>query len=335
MLAKITALLNINGVGMITVYDTACGSRNLGDQIIMDAVIDILSDIFTPIPLVRYPTHYPLAKETLKQAWSNKLGFVAGTNLLRPNLRYRASQNKWALSFFDAWRMQPAILFGCGWNNYSNKTKPRSKMYYKRVLSSHFTHAVRDNYTRDKLIECGVENVVNTGCPTLWKLTPEHLQGLPAKKSKNVVFTLTDYRTNIEPDIFLVQTLKEHYESIYFWPQGSGDFEYLNNLAIDTSDIDVIKNTLSDFNQTLDMESIDYVGTRLHAGVRALQKQKRSIIIAIDNRATEMSKDFDLPVIERDDLAKSLKDRLYNYPQVSLNLPRDTINVWKSQFKVV
>ena len=46
-------------------------------------------------------------------------------------------------------------------------------------------------------------------------------------------------------------------------------------------------------------ENIDYVGTRLHAGIRALQHKKRTIIIGIDNRAIEKAKDFNLTVIDR------------------------------------
>jgi len=53
---------------MITVYDTACGSLNMGDEIIMDAVMLHLESMFEHQQFCRYPTHYALASKTLKKA---------------------------------------------------------------------------------------------------------------------------------------------------------------------------------------------------------------------------------------------------------------------------
>ena len=58
-------------------------------------------------------------------------------------------------------------------------------------------------------------------------------------------------------------------------------------------------------------KELDYVGTRLHAGVRAMQKGRRSIILSIDNRAREMGKDYNLNVIERNDIYK-LEEYIYS-----------------------
>ena len=49
--------------------------------------------------------------------------------------------------------------------------------------------------------------------------------------------------------------------------------------------------TLEAFDNLLESEiDLDYIGTRLHAGIRAIQKKRRSIIIGVDNRALEMQK---------------------------------------------
>ena len=37
----------------------------------------------------------------------------------------------------------------------------------------------------------GIQNVLNTGCPTMWRLTPEYCATIPTQKAKNVVFTLS------------------------------------------------------------------------------------------------------------------------------------------------
>ena len=38
----------------------------------------------------------------------------------------------------------------------------------------------------------------------------------------------------------------------------------------------------------------------MHGGIRALQHGRRALIIAIDNRAREKHRDFNIPVLERD-----------------------------------
>ena len=58
----------------------------------------------------------------------------------------------------------------------------------------------------------------------------------------------------------------------------------------------------------------------------------RSLIFAIDNRATEMGRDFDLPVIQRDDVETQLRDWIHGEKETKLNLPWDNIALWKKQF---
>lgn len=50
---------------------------------------------------------------------------------------------------------------------------------------------------------------------------------------------------------------------------------------------------------------IDYVGTRLHGKIRVLNREKRAIILAVDNRAIEIANDTALPVVRREDIQKS------------------------------
>jgi len=78
--------------------------------------------------------------------------------------------------------------------------------------------------------------------------------------------------------------------------------------------------------------SLDYVGTRLHAGIRALQKSRRTIIIGIDNRSLEKAKDFDITVVERKNL-NGLKSRIKKPFTTRIKLPKKEIQRWKSQFQ--
>ncbi len=47
---------------------------------------------------------------------------------------------------------------------------------------------------------------------------------------------------------------------------------------------------------------VDYIGTRLHGGVFCLLRGKRSLIVEVDNRATEIARDTGLPTVKRVDL---------------------------------
>lgn len=323
---------------MITVYDTATGSSNIGDYIIMEAAKKELNVMFADETFDYFATHKVLTREEMDRAWLNSLAFVCGTNLLRASWRFKATKNQWCISFFDGFRMQPAILLGVGWNNYRKKTKLRAAIFYKNALRKDILHSVRDNYTKEKLALCGIHNVINTGCPTLWCLDDNHLSTIPSTKSAAVVFTLTDYRKDIELDKKIIHILKKQYEYVYFWPQGSKDKEYLieelgSNVDIETNDILILEESLAAFDNLLQNEEVDYVGTRLHAGIRALQKSKRSIIIGVDNRAIEMQKDINLPVVQRERV-EQLNDLIEEEWQPKLNIPWHKIKEWKAQFLI-
>jgi len=322
-------------VSMITIYDTSSGSLNTGDAIIMEAAMTELEKIFSHEHFVHYPTHYSLARSTLKQAWRNDLAFVCGTNLLRNGWRFKARKNQWSLRFIDAFKMQPAILFGVGWSAYTNETEWTAKVFYANALRKDIIHSVRDGYTEKKLKECGLSNVINTGCPTLWGLTSDKVASIPNKKSSSVVFTLTDYCQDSNLDTLLISTLASNYEIVYFWPQGSEDLVYFQELSLDSSinfdQVKLIPSNLRAFNDVLNNNDIDYVGTRLHAGIRALQLSRRTIIIGIDNRAIEMKEDFNLPVVSRESTGELVD--LINMDWIpSLNIPWAQIEEWKNQF---
>lgn len=320
---------------MITIYDTATGSLNIGDTIIMEAAMTELEKMFSYGHFVHYPTHYALARSTLKKAWKNDLAFVCGTNLLRNYWKFKARKNQWSLRFLDAFRMQPAILFGVGWNVYANETEWKAKVFYRNALRKDIIHSVRDSYTENKLKKCGVKNVINTGCPTLWSLTDEKMLSVPNKKANSVVFTLTDYRQDYELDTSLINTLVANYKTVYFWPQGSEDLAYFQDLsangAANADQIKILPNNLRAYNDVLRNNKVDYVGTRLHAGIRALQLSRRAIIIGVDNRAIEMKKDVNLPVVSRESI-EELIELINGIWTPSLNIPWTQIQEWKSQF---
>ena len=196
-------------------------------------------------------------------------------------------------------------------------------------MSKEYIHSVRDENTKIFLEKLGF-TAINTGCCTLWDLTSQHCKDIPKIKSDTVVFTLTDYSKNIEKDQQLIDILKKKYKKIYFWPQGLEDYDYFKSLD-NINNIKMLGPSLEEYETFLKNNDCDYVGTRLHGGIKALQLKKRSIIISIDNRARNMGRDYNLVCIERNDIY-NLNNLIDSEIETNITLDFEKINQWKSQF---
>lgn len=310
----------------ITLLDTAVASTNLGDQIIMGAAEKQVRSIIKDAFIYSIPTHEIIFRRSYKLLRKSEYAFVGGSNLLNSRMWF---YRLWKVSIIDALFIKNLILFGCGWYQYQKNTDLYTKLLLRTILSKEKMHSVRDNYTKEKLADIGIMNTINTGCPTLWELSPEHCSAIPRQKAENVLCTLTIYNRNTSLDTELIRTLKKNYRKIYFWIQTAGDYVY--SKGIDPH-LEYIEPSLCGLDQLLfSNEDIDYIGTRLHAGIRALQAKRRSIIVEIDNRAREMGKNFNLPTVERDNSEK-LNTLIKSDFTTSIDLDHDAINQWKSQF---
>ncbi len=227
-----------------------------------------------------------------------------------------------------------AITLGVGCGINSNRVTKYTKWLYFKTLSKKYYHSTRDETTKNLLEDLGFK-AINTGCSTLWELTPKHCSDIPICKSKKVVFTLTHYKNsqNIVLDNAMVNILRDNYEELFFWPQSLRDLDYLRNIG-DWENINIIPPNLKAYKRTLQMNDIDYIGTRLHGGIFVLQQKKRTIIIAIDHRAREMQKTFSIPCIEREEITNKLQNMINkNFKTEIVGLDHDKISFWKVQFK--
>lgn len=313
----------------IILYNPAITSINIGDEIIAEECKNNLFKLFSGDMFIEISTHLPLSNNYLKRIQDKQFSFVLGSNLLMPKMDARFRQ--WDIKIWNKKYIRPVILMGVGWHHYSNKTTAYTKRLYNQIFSKKYFHSVRDEYTKNKLKEIGIENVINTGCPTFWSLDKEHCEKIPKEKSDKVIFTLTDYKKDFEKDKNLIKILKKNYKEIYFWPQGYGDYDYLKKID-NTQNIKLVNPSLSEFNKVL-MQDIDYIGTRLHGGIRALKYKCRTIILAVDNRAIELNKDYNIPVINRNDI-NNLDEKINSSFGINIQLPVDNINKWKNQFKI-
>lgn len=310
-------------------YNPSLTTLNMGDYIIFESVKRELGFLFEGAFNIDVSTHLPVSYVFTKLLQDADYKFVCGTNLLMGRLNGIFRQ--WDINFFNAKKLGPAILVGVGWWQYNNLPNMYTKNVYKRILAVEFQHSVRDMYTKSILNKMGFDNVICTSCPTMWSLTNEHCLHIPKAKARKVVTTLTDYNRDEENDQKMLDMLSENYDVIYIWLQGVGDFQYLQNLRINDKMI-IIPPSLEEYDEVLELGDIDYVGTRLHGGIRALQKQVRSVIIGVDNRAVEKKRDFNIPVIERDKIFE-LPNLINSNFATDIHIPSREINKWKSQFQ--
>lgn len=320
----------------ITLFNTAIGSLNAGDYIINESGRQALDDLTVGDTfVVEYPTHTPVihayqsfTKNThIKYTDSSDYKFLLGTNLLAYN-NLRPWPN-WNVNIFNHRPYKGVVLAGVGSAPNAPKINAYTKYLYRKVLSHDYVHSTRDEKTKELLEGIGLR-AVNTGCVTLWGLTKDKCQQIPVAKSKKVVFTLTDYAQEKEKDQKLIDILTNNYDEVYFWPQGSDDFEYIHEF--DTEGIKIVAPQLEVYRELLKKGDIDFVGTRLHAGIFAMQNNVRALILIVDNRARDMQQSYNINAIERDDIDQ-LESKINSEFATDVRIDTNKINEWKSQFK--
>jgi polysaccharide pyruvyl transferase WcaK-like protein len=313
----------------ITILDTDITSSNLGNEIIMQGVFDFLHSSFQNDYLMRLECTDQIGPMSKKYILSSDLSFIGGSNLLTSQIN---QYKQIGFSFLDSFKIQNMILIGVGWWQYQNEPNLISRNFLRNLLSNRITHSVRDEYTKEKLTKIGITNVLNTSCPSTWNLTETHCNEIPKIKSDKAVFTLTDYNHESKFDSRFINMLIKKYEKVYFWPQGWNDMEYIKSLNIeDLESIKIVPPYLKSFDDLLENNDIDYVGTRLHAGIRAIQKKRRALVLSIDNRASEISNDIGMNVVPREDIEK-IEFFITNEQKTSIKIPHKNIDAWKAQF---
>lgn len=317
--------------GTLIRFDTSIGTENLGDNIIMHYCNTILDDLFSDYRTVPVGTHLLPTQIQEREIAKSAYKIVCGTNLLTSHIE---SHWRWILpeGFRGKCRYRNVILLGVGWGEYQDECSDYSRMIYRTMLHPGVLHSVRDQYTLEKLRQAGFHNVINTGCPTTWALTPEFCKKIPTRKAREVVTTITDYRRDPERDNEMLAILSRNYDHIHLWLQGAKDGEYLKTLNV-PANLTTIPATLSDYEALLRPGKVDYVGTRLHAGIHALNHGVRSIILAVDNRATEMGRDIHLPVLQRENISRELEAKIREEFATDIQIDQQAICRFKAQFR--
>ena len=313
----------------IVIYNTAMNSDNSGDQIIMDNCINILDKVCDTENAINIPTHTYPDNEMINLASDIKTKVVCGTNILSGDMkRYGLWKFEKNLDIYNG-----IILMGVGFSSKNSKFTLYTKCLLKYMLSKDGIHSVRDSFTEQCLKDIGIKNVINTSCPTMWKLNEELCSQIPKHKARNVVCTITDYSKDVQNDSIMLDILLKEYDNVNIWIQGEKDYEYIEELGYQDK-LNIIPIGLESYDKFLsENKELDYVGTRLHAGIRAMAYKHRSIVISIDNRAEAISRDTGLPIIYRENLKNELERKIRSSFETKINLPKEKIELWMGQFK--
>lgn len=279
---------------MLLHLDPSIASDNLGDRIISKYVDKELAQSFPKHEIIKVPTQLFGQSRRLARLVGSADGiFIGGSNLLSgryPRIHQWANMHQYLIN------KDNIFSFGVGWHSYEGRINLLSRLMLKRILHPEI-NSVRDEYTRAKLKEVNIQSI-NTGCPTLWGLKSVYLKD----DCKNLVFTLTYYRANILRDNKFLEDLfalaSRYNLKVKFWPQSNKDLAYLNEVLgnITHSELKILDPTIMAFEEAM-AEGI-YIGTRLHAGIHALNLARPAFISKLDNRAVEMHRSFNIPVFD-------------------------------------
>lgn len=321
----------------VLLFDTAIGTFNRGDDIILNSAEEALAPLIHQSYVMRLGTHinnlnlYHYLRNSKKLQFVDECDykFVLGTNLLTANVVRSIGQ--WAVGPLSKRLYKDSIMVGVGITKDNQKPTGLTKMFYKDILRRDIAHSVRDEQSKQMLESICDVKVINTGCPTLWGLTPDFCAGIPTQKATNVVFTVsgqTKYQ-NRERDQLLLSTVEQLYDKIYFWVQTYEDEPYFRSLQ-HTKDVQYVY-SLKQYGDICDHGDVDYVGTRLHGGVFAMQHGVRAVIVEIDHRAKGFREINNINTIPRERL-EELSDYLQGTIQTKVHLREKEIKEWTSQF---
>ncbi|MEO7923153.1 MAG: polysaccharide pyruvyl transferase family protein [Chitinophagaceae bacterium] len=311
-------------------------SSNLGDLIISEHNIRLLASLFPGTDLIRLSSHSFLDKKQRELVKNSQFSFVGGSNLLYSDMiTYRQFLLRKGKLLWLFPGIKQLILLGVGWGpDQNNKINWRTKQLYRNILYTSYAHSVRDHFTSHKLEKEVAIKTINTSCVSMWGLNG--VSTVLNFRSSKCLFTLTDHKQDPINDDKLITLLLEHFQNLYFFPQGSGDLAYIGSLDSykkNKERFTLLQHSYPVFNDFAGREDFVYIGTRLHGGIQALNKKRKALILAVDNRAGEIAKDTNLPVIRRDEYGKIRQwlngEDVFGKP---VTIPLEKIKQWKEQF---
>lgn len=325
----------------LVIFDTALGTSNVGDEIIFDSIRRGMAEVFDENFSLRLATH--VNNFSMKQMMRKNskiryfqdadLKFICGTNLIAQR-RLGKVNSQWQLYPSNLPIYRNCVLIGAGTTQSTEKCDAYARFLYGKVLSRQYAHSVRDELTK-RIVESFGCRAINTGCPTLWPLTPEHCAAIPTGKGGECVMSVSGYpdQQDEKRDRIMLGILRANYSKVWAWIQTTEDDSYLARLesSLGLPPFPRVC-SLVRFREILRSGGVDYVGTRLHGGVFALQNGCRSLIISIDHRAQGFHETNNLPILDRREVESGLERAINGALVTDIKINQKAIAAFKSQF---
>ena len=152
----------------VSIFDPSILSYNLGNEIISNSINKFISENLNDSFVIKLQYTERLRKKSKTHIQNSDLVILAGTNSLSSNM---FSLEQFPIQPFDLISINNILLCGVGWFQYQNKPNLVNRKLLKILLRKDMTHSVRDTYTKRMLNSIGINNVINTSCPTVWDIT--------------------------------------------------------------------------------------------------------------------------------------------------------------------
>jgi len=322
----------------VTIFNTTVGTTNTGDAIIYNSCYDAMEPLLEQANVLELATHLRnfglehFIKKSTKLSFveDSDYKFVFGTNILTTD--YIKSVRQWPMGPMQRTLYENCIMLGVGLTKGGTTPGFLTKRMYEGILRKDIVHSVRDDESKKILESLSGIKAINTGCPTLWKMTQEICEKIPQTKSKNVVFSVSGYADQRDPDKDkqMIAVLSANYETLYLWAQTVVDEKYFREIS-PNSEVKVL-HTLNQFKEVCENADVDYVGTRLHGGIFAMQNGVRSLVVEIDHRAEGFRIDNNLNTIKRENM-EVLEHIINSNIKTEISLNTAEIDFWLGQFK--
>ena len=318
----------------IVVFDTAVGSQNLGDEIIMRSARRVLRELFPQAHLWALPTHDTFGAAGRKRLRHSLFSIACGTNLIHADM---PGKGLWKLPIgvqhapMNIGRYLPRNLAMMAVGSNAQPLSSAASSFLNKSLWKGVPVSARDMATEKLLTGAGVA-ATHTGCVTMWDLPENHTATIRKEKAEAAVVCLTGTRraarAYVERDTRFLDAVANSYGKRYLWPQGQVDLEYY--LALGRSDFEILPHSLEAYEDLLRSGlQLDFVGSRLHAGIFAMMHGCRPLVIKIDNRAADIGDSVGLPTLASVDM-DALPGLIAASRATQINLPRAAITDWKN-----
>ena len=301
--------------------DPSLENVNAGDEIIADAVAGLDLPGLEDAP--RLTTHRLLRPSELRLVRDAKVVVVGGTNILNSRM---LSNRQWPIPpWFAASLLRKTVFLGVGWWQYQPSASFPTTRLLRSISHPDIPHSVRDSYTSTRLRGMGLR-VRMTGCPTMWGLGGREVS-LAGTESEKAVVTLTDYHFDARADRAWLEVVRSQYPALVAVTMGPGDRAAIDELSLQM-ELPIVGHGVEGLISARRQSRV-LIGTRLHAAVRWLQLGGESMIVSVDNRATEIAQDSGLPCVPREDL-ESLASEILSGSTRTIRMPAEDIASWTS-----